>query len=123
MNALDSTATGPWQASITKLDPSGSTLLLFPTYLSGTYPGHADFVSDIALDGMGNAYVAGITDDLNFPTTTGAYLSAPGGTGLCGNCIDGWVAKLDPTGSSLIFSTYLTGNANNVQSEPAGIAW
>jgi len=118
-----SNKTGFLEAFVTKFDASGSNLV-YSTYLGGTAPGHVDRGNAIAVDASGNAYITGQTNDLNFPTTPGAYSPAPGaGTvGLCGNCIDGWVAKLDPTGSSLLFSTYLTGNSNNVLSTPFGIA-
>jgi hypothetical protein len=120
-NPLQSNKTGFLETFVTKFDPSGSNLI-YSTYLGGTAPGHVDNGNAIAVDASGNAYITGATNDLNFPTTPGAYLPAPGGTGLCGNCTDGWVAKLDTTGSSLLFSTYLTGNANNVNSVPTGIA-
>lgn len=118
-----SNKTGFLEAFITKFDASGSNLV-YSTYLAGTAPGHVDRGNAIAVDASGNAYITGQTNDLNFPTTPGAYLPAPGGgtVGLCGNCTDGWVAKLDPTGSSLLFSTYLTGNSNNVLCEPFGVA-
>ena len=118
-----SNKTGFLEAFITKFDASGANLV-YSTYLAGTAPGHVDRGNAIAVDASGNAYITGQTNDLNFPTTPGAYLPAPGaGTvGLCGNCTDGWLAKLDPTGSSLLFSTYLTGNSNNVLSIPFGIA-
>jgi hypothetical protein len=114
---------GYLEAFVTKFDASGSHLV-YSTYLAGTAPGHVDRGNAIAVDSSGNAYITGQTNDLNFPTTPGAYLPAPGGgtVGLCGNCTDGWVAKLDPTGSTLIFSTYLTGNSNAVLSIPFGIA-
>jgi hypothetical protein len=118
-----SNKSGFLEAFVAKFDASGSHLV-YSTYLAGTAPGHVDRGNAIAVDASGNAYITGQTNDLNFPTTPGAYLPAPGGgtVGLCGNCTDGWVAKLDPTGSSLIFSTYLTGNSNNVLSTPFGIA-
>ena len=118
-----SNKTGFLEVFVTKFDASGSNLV-YSTYLGGTAPGHTDRGNAIAVDASGDAYITGQTNDLNFPTTLGAYLPAPGGgaVGLCGNCTDGWVAKLDPTGSSLLFSTYLTGNSNNVLSMPFGIA-
>jgi beta-propeller repeat-containing protein/HYDIN/CFA65/VesB family protein len=121
VNPLQSNKTGFSEAFVTKFDASGSNVI-YSTYLGGTAPGHVDGGSAIAVDAAGNAYITGSTNDLNFPTTPGAYLPAPGGVGICGNCSDGWVAKLDPTGSSLLFSTYLTGNGNNIQSVPTGIA-
>jgi Beta-propeller repeat/Abnormal spindle-like microcephaly-assoc'd, ASPM-SPD-2-Hydin len=122
VNPLQANKTGFYEAFVTKFDPSGSNVI-YSTYIGGTAPGHVDRGNTIVVDSSGNALLAGQTNDLNFPTTPGAYLSAPGGVGLCGNCTDGWVAKLDPTGSSLLFSTYLTGNGNNIQSPVSGVAF
>ena len=56
------------------------------------------------MDGSNDAYVTGTTLSGNFPTTAGAFQTAqPGGTG------DGFVAKINPTGSALVYSTYLGG--------------
>ena len=63
------------------------------------------------------AYVAGTTNSTNFPTTTGAAQASLGG-GTCGkkpsntfDCPDAFVAKLEPSGTSLAYSTYLGGNS------------
>ena len=61
---------------------------------------------DIAVDGIGNAYVVGSTDSSNF-TTAGALQPNFGGSQ------DAFVAKLDGAGSSLIYSTYLGGTGND----------
>jgi len=122
VNPLQANKTGSFEAFVTKFDASGSNVI-YSTYIGGTASGHVDRGNAIAVDASGNAYLAGQTNDLNFPTTRGAYLPAPGGVGLCGNCNDGWVAKLDPTGSSLLFSTYLTGNGNNIQSPASGVTF
>src|SRR5215213_2726468 len=56
----------------------------------------------IAVDSQGAAYVTGTTDGTTFPTTSGAFkaTSTRGGA---------FVTKLDPTGSTLVYSTYLSG--------------
>ena len=56
------------------------------------------------MDGSENAYVTGITDSTDFPTTPGAY-----DTGHSGG-YDVFVTKLNSTGSSLIYSTFLGGS-------------
>jgi hypothetical protein len=81
-------------AFVTKFDPSGSALVC-STYLGGNV---FDGGSAIALDRAGNAYVTGYTDSHNFPTS-GAF-QPNGGGGQ-----DGFVAKLDSTGSTLIYSS------------------
>jgi len=61
-----------------------------------------DSASGIAVDSQGSAYVTGTTDSLSFPTTSGAFKSTSNRGGA-------FVTKLDPTGSTLIYSTYLSG--------------
>jgi hypothetical protein len=65
--------------------------------------GSNDTAFGIAVDSQGSAYVTGTTDGTNFPTTAGAFKSTSTRSGA-------FVTKLDPTGSSLIYSTYLSGN-------------
>ncbi len=83
-----------------KLDPTGARLV-YSTYLGGS---SYDVGLSIAVDAAGNAYVAGFTGSTDFPTTPGGVQTALGGTE------DAFVAKLDPTGASLIYSTYLGGS-------------
>src|SRR5439155_688758 len=52
----------------------------------------------------GNAYVTGRTQSTNFPTTAGAFQTTFGGTE------DAFVTKLNPTGTGLVYSTYLGGS-------------
>jgi acetyltransferase-like isoleucine patch superfamily enzyme len=96
---------GPFQAYVTKLNPSGSALI-YSTYLGGS-----DYSSGnrIALDALGNAYVAGHTGATNFPTTSGAFQTVYGG-----GTADGFVTKLNSTGTALVYSTYLGGNIEDV---------
>jgi hypothetical protein len=97
---------------VTKLDPTG-TALVYSTYLGGSL---SNVGAAIAVDAVGNAYVTGDTWSSNFPTTPGAFQPHPIGD-LDGN--KGFVTKLDPNGSALVYSTYLGGHAS---SWGAGIA-
>lgn len=63
--------------------------------------------SEIILDGASNVYVAACTKSANFPTTAGAYDASLGGTQ------DGCVFKMNSSLSSLTFSTYLGGSADD----------
>jgi len=93
-------------AFVTKLDPAGSALV-YSTYLGNGAQGRG-----IAVDGGGNAYVTGLTDSADFPTTAGAYQVTYGGR-QAGSGGDAFVTKLDPTGSALVYSTYLGGNGSD----------
>jgi hypothetical protein len=89
-------------AFASKLSPDGS--LIYSTFLGG---GGADVAKAIALDSSGNAYVTGSTLSADFPVTQGAFqTTCPGTTGSCGG---GFVTKLNPSGSALVYSTYLGG--------------
>ncbi len=87
-------------AFVAKLNPAGSALL-FSTYLGGTGD---DWGSGITIDGIGNVHVTGTTSSANFPTAN-ALQPAFGGY------FDAFVATLNPTGSALLYSTYLGGNS------------
>jgi len=59
------------------------------------------------VDSQGNAYVTGATLSTDFPTTVGAFQTASRGSA------ESFVTKLDPTGSALIYSTYLGGSGGD----------
>lgn len=89
---------------VTKINPAGSALV-YSTYLSGT---NTQIGYGIQVDSSGNAYVAGSTGSSNFPTTTGAYTTvAPGNNGAA------FVAKINPTGTQLVYSTFLGGGSGD----------
>ncbi|MCL5959452.1 MAG: SBBP repeat-containing protein, partial [Chloroflexi bacterium] len=96
--AYDKIPNGGYEAFVTKLNAAG-TAWAYSTYLGGTdyERGYA-----IAVDSTGAAYVAGETNS-NFPTTAGAYRTTPVGG------YDGFVTKLNSTGSALVYSTLLGG--------------
>jgi hypothetical protein len=80
---------------VAKLNPTG-TQILYLTYLGGSKTDHANA---IAVDAAGSAYVVGTTESRDFPVTAGALQPTFGGENVVG---DGFVTKLDPTGSSLL---------------------
>lgn len=102
-------------AFVTKLDPSGSSLI-YSTYLGGL---SGEIATSIAVDLTGAAHVTGLTCSRDFPTTAGSYQAAHGG----GDCED-FVAKLARDARNLVFSTYLGGNnseqANAIAVDPLG---
>jgi hypothetical protein len=101
-NALQSASGGSLDAFVAKLDPTGSTLI-YSTYLGGS---GGDLGNGIAVDGAGNAYITGSTASPNFPTKNALQPALGGGS-------DAFIAKLDPTGSSLVYSTYLGGSSSD----------
>src|SRR5439155_10364163 len=76
------------------------------TYLGGS---HFDSGYGIAIDVSGNAYVTGTADSVDFPTTPGVFKQAcpPNSLGLC---MDAFLAKLNSTGTALLYATYLGGS-------------
>ncbi len=100
-------------AFVAKLNASG-TALIYSTYLGGGLPylgGNPESGTSIAVDSTGNAYVTGQTRSADFPVTPGALRTTCG----CGTYIsDAFVTKLNPSGSALVYSTYLAGSSNDI---------
>jgi hypothetical protein len=97
-------AGGFFDAFVTKVNATG-TALLYSTFIGGS---GNDTASSIAIDPNGNAYIAGQTDSSNFPASAGVVqTSNAGGT-------DAFVAKLNASGSAIVFSTYLGGSSNEL---------
>ena len=104
-------------AFVAKYTSAGA--LSYLTYLGGSAD---DAATAIAVDSSGNAYVTGFSASSNFPTTSGAFQKTFGGAGTGGYYLafgDAFVAKLNPTGSALVYSTFLGGKDDD---EGAGIA-
>jgi len=75
-------------------------LLVYSTFLGGS---GLDAGESVAVDSSGNAYIAGQTTSLNFPTNSPQQATNGGQT-------DAFVAKLNAGGSALIYSTFLGGS-------------
>jgi hypothetical protein len=115
--AYDSFYNGEADVFVSKLNPSGSTLL-WSTFIGG--PQH-DIGYDLDIDGSGNPVVVGRTLSGDaFPTTPGGYDITANGEE------DGFIAKLSATGSTLLWSTFLGGDlydgVQSVELEAAGEA-
>jgi len=91
---------------VTEISSDGASLV-YSTVLGGS--GH-DEGWDIAVDGAGNAYVVGATTSTNFPV---AQAPSPMQTTNSG-ASDAFVLELNPDGSSLAYSFYFGGNANDL---------
>lgn len=94
---------GDADAFICKINPSG-TAFLYSTYLGGS---DFDFSFGIAVDAMGNAYIAGVTGSIDFPILNALQPTFNGGSS------DAFVAKLNPNGTALVYSTYLGGEGTD----------
>ncbi len=112
----------PGDAFVAKLAPDGSSLV-WATYLSGR---GLDRLFGIAIDGDRNVYVVGDTDSTDDLGTGGIDESYPlvgAAQGTFGGVSDLVVTKIDASGSSLVYSTYLGGNdadrGNTDQDRPA----
>ncbi len=82
---------------VSKLNASGSALV-YSTFLGGS---GLDACSAVAVDSAGDAYVTGTTYSANFPTL--GALQSLGGTASA------FVSEINPTGSALVYSTFLGG--------------
>ena len=100
VGAFDTTHNGGEDAFVTKLNPAGSGLV-YSTFLGGS---GSEQGKGIAVDAAGAAYVTGLTGSANFPTTPGAFDPTHNGGE------DAFVSKLSPTGSGLVYSTFLGGS-------------
>jgi hypothetical protein len=105
---FQSTRGGPRDAFVTKFSPTGSTLI-YSTYLGGS---SIDEGSGIAVDASGNVYITGFTESINFPLQNPFQSTR-------GSISDAFVTKFSPAGSTLIYSTYLGGNSNDLASNIA----
>src|SRR3982751_1779100 len=107
------------EAFISKLNASG-TALVYSTFIGGS---DMEFARAIAIDATGNAYITGQTKSSNFPVTGSAFdrtLNLPPNCPRCAtDNTDGFVTKINATGSALVYSTYLGGTDYD---SPRGIA-
>lgn len=107
-HAFQKNLRGQNNAYVTKLNPSGSSLV-YSTYLGGS---SFDQGASIAIDVTGAAYVQGQTESTDFPTTPGAFQTT------LSSVVGSFLTKVDPRGSSLLYSTYFAGGV--FEDEQAG---
>ncbi len=100
-NAYQPTAGGS-DGFVTKMGVGGDSLI-YSTYLRGS-TGAVDQIQGIAVDSAGAAFVTGHTSDATFPTMSAFQGTYGGGTH------DAFVTKFAPSGTSLIYSTFMGGS-------------
>ena len=101
--AFDTTHNGGEDVFVTKLNSAGSSLV-YSTFIGGS---SIDLGEGIAIDTSGNAYITGSTCSKNYPTSPGAFDTTHNGD------VDVFVTKLNSTGSSLVYSTYIGGSGDD----------
>ena len=84
-------------------------ILDYSTYIGGAA---TDNAYHIKVDAGGNAYVVGATSSVNYPTTAGAFQTTDNAVGTGGP--NAFVTKLNPTGTALVYSTYIGGTSFDV---------
>ena len=104
--AFDTTHNGLFDVFVAKLNAAGSALV-YSTFIGGV---DFDSAGGLATDADRNAYVAGGTLSLDYPTTAGAFDRT-----FSGN--DAFVTKLNPAGSALVYSTFIGGTASDGASD------
>ena len=109
--AFQTTFGGTCDAFIAKLGPDGK--LIWSTYLGGILD---DWATGVALDSAGNVLVTGLTRSANFPLVNPIEGTLDNGIG---DDFDAFVAKFDPNGAKLLYSTFLGGQRDD---GAAGIA-
>lgn len=102
--ALNITHNGKWDVFIAKLAANGSSLL-YSTYFGGSLHERGTVIER---DLDNNIYIGGETLSNDLPTTPNAF--DPHGEGIDDPIGDGFIAKLSPNGSQLLYSTYVSGS-------------
>lgn len=104
LNAFQGSLAGSNDGFVTKLDGQDG-VILYSTYLGGA---GNDEARGVAVDGAGNAVVAGRSASTNFPVRNPIKPENKEGF-----LFDAFVTKLSPQGNALVYSTYLGGSSND----------
>jgi len=93
---------GSTDAFVFKLDPTGSQIV-YSTFIGGS---NTDEGHSIAVDASGNAYITGFTLSSDLPIINGFQKTRAGGQ-------EAYALKLNSSGTSILYSTYLGGTADD----------
>jgi uncharacterized protein (TIGR03437 family) len=125
---------GPFVAKVN----AAGTALVYLTYLSNTnliitpYSMPANTATALAVDAAGNTYLVGSTVDPQFPATPGAWQTTFDGPAPVYPYnplppTDCFVAKINPTGTELVWASYLGGKGadfpKSIALDPSGNVW
>jgi hypothetical protein len=109
---------GGGDAFVTKINATG-TGIAYSTFLGG---GGTDVAFGIAVDATGNAYITGQTGSTTFPGVNGSSIQP-----ALGGSVDGFVTKINPAGTAIVYSTFLGGEkaeqGNSIEVDSAGNAY
>ena len=97
--AYQSNISGAKDLYVSKYSPKGD--LIYATYIGGAA---TEMQKDLKVDSLGNVYVIGFTNSADFPTTANAFQKEVNGSQ------DAFLTVLNPTGTDLVYSTYLGGD-------------
>lgn len=107
-----------WMAKFSPVTTGGGSKASYLTYVGGSSATTVgdDAIASIAADASGNAYITSAITSRDFPVTSGAYQTKCGSVeGPTETCQTSYVAKMNPTGSGLVWSSYFGGsNTDNV---------
>ena len=112
-STLQITPAGPSHIFVAEINPSQPPTVVYETFIGGT---GTDASVGISVDSGGNAYLVGNTSSTDFPTFGLAYQTAPQAKTQCTGsptCTSVFVSVLNALGSSLTYSSYLSGNGND----------
>ena len=109
--AFDTSLVGGRDAFVTKMKPDGSGIVYSTYFGGGNEAGGA-----IAVDAAGDAFITGFSGSGKLRITAGDFRTTPAGA------YDSFASELSPSGSSLVYSTYLGGSGNEVGPRTHGIA-
>ena len=113
--AYDESFNGPsghadGDAFVMKLNPQGSEII-YSTLIGGS---GSEIAGKIAVDDLGYAYLVGTTSSTNFPVTPNAFSTTLNNGHQENGQTDLFIAKLNPTGSHLVYATYVGGSGSEL---------
>ncbi|HWB84239.1 MAG TPA: SBBP repeat-containing protein [Bryobacteraceae bacterium] len=134
VGALRTEGIGAFAARVNAAGTGLGYLTLFGSanYIQGPSSNPGNLAYAITADAAGNAFIAGLTKDPDFPATPGSFqpklsLASPQIDPVTGPPSDGFIAKLNPTGTSMVWASFLGGirqdDVRAIATDSAGDVW